>query len=61
MSLPLFCLGLEVAAYLADKANSVSVIGDGTQKVPFHPVFGLRIGAAIQKVGAILALFVSIA
>ncbi|XP_067121328.1 apoptosis-inducing factor 3 isoform X2 [Centruroides vittatus] len=40
-------IGMEVAAYLADKANSISIIGSST--VPFLNVLGEDIGKGLQK------------
>ncbi|XP_005990326.1 apoptosis-inducing factor 3 isoform X2 [Latimeria chalumnae] len=40
-------IGMEVAAYLADNAHSVSVIG--LEDVPFRKVFGEKVGRAIMK------------
>lgn len=40
--------GMEVAAYLADKAKSVSVVD--IIKVPFQLALGDRVGAVLQKV-----------
>ncbi|XP_041052667.1 apoptosis inducing factor mitochondria associated 4 [Carcharodon carcharias] len=40
-------IGMEVAAYLAEKAKSVSVIG--TSEVPYQNVLGIEIGKAIMK------------
>ncbi|XP_078404056.1 apoptosis-inducing factor 3-like [Cetorhinus maximus] len=40
-------IGMEVAAYLAEKAKSVSVIG--TSEVPYQNVLGMEIGKAIMK------------
>jgi len=39
---------MEVAATLASKAKSVSVIG--MEKVPFERVLGTEVGSALQKV-----------
>jgi hypothetical protein len=44
----MFCLGMESAAYLVEKARSVSVLVRG--KVPFQNILGLKIGAALKKV-----------
>ena len=40
--------GLEVAAYVHDKAHSVAVVG--TSKVALQHVFGSKIGARIAQV-----------
>lgn len=40
-------IGMEVAAFLADKANSVSVIGNSN--VPFQNVLGEEVGKGLQK------------
>ncbi|XP_077150581.1 apoptosis-inducing factor 3-like [Ranitomeya variabilis] len=40
-------IGMEVAAFLADKASSVSVIGKSD--VPFRPVLGTQIGEVAMK------------
>ncbi|XP_023213679.1 apoptosis-inducing factor 3-like [Centruroides sculpturatus] len=40
-------IGMEVAAYLADKANSISIIGNST--IPFLNVLGEDIGKGLQK------------
>ena len=40
--------GLEVAAYVHDKAHSVAVVG--TSKVALQHVFGSQIGARIAQV-----------
>lgn len=41
--------GMEVAAALADKAHSVSVVGN--ESVPFKKALGEKVGKAIMKVG----------
>jgi hypothetical protein len=43
-----YAAGMEVAATLASKAKSVSVIG--MEKVPFERVLGTEVGSALQKV-----------
>ncbi|XP_073523797.1 apoptosis-inducing factor 3-like isoform X2 [Phyllobates terribilis] len=40
-------IGMEVAAFLADKASSISVIGKSD--VPFKPVLGTQIGEVVMK------------
>ncbi|XP_071479578.1 apoptosis-inducing factor 3-like [Diadema antillarum] len=40
-------IGMEVAAYLADKAANVTVIGRGS--TPYQATLGKKIGAALQK------------
>ena len=44
----LFCVGMEVAAYLCGKAASVSCIDIAA--VPFERVLGTRIGKMLQGV-----------
>ena len=41
-------LGMEVAAYLADKAKSLSVVD--IIKVPFQLALGEKVGGVLQKV-----------
>lgn len=52
MDTKLFChslLGMEVAAYLADKAKNVTCVD--VCDIPFGRILGSRVGVAIQKVG----------
>jgi len=42
-------IGMEIASYLASKANSVTVIGSGRTKVPFERNLGSKIGAMFMK------------
>lgn len=45
----LLLLGMEVAAYLADKAEHVTCVD--VCDIPFGRILGSRVGLAIQKVG----------
>lgn len=53
--MPLLPPGMEVAAYLSDKAHSVSVVE--LEEVPFKKFFGERVGRAIMKVRAAFVHF----
>ena len=45
----LLLLGMEVAAYLADKAKNVTCVD--VCDIPFGRILGSRVGVAIKKVG----------
>lgn len=49
ISILLLLLGMEVAAYLADKAKHVTCVD--VCDIPFGRILGSRVGLAIQKVG----------
>lgn len=51
----LFLLGMEVAAYLSDKASSVTVIG--SSKFPFQSSLGPDIGKMTMQVSRCCCIF----
>ena len=51
-------LGMEVAAYLADKAKNVTCVD--VCDIPFGRILGSRVGRAIQKVGVAALLILTL-